>query len=763
MACTALVAVLGGTVSLLGAAGLDHADRSSTAQRVDHRVQLAQRAVTDEVQRYVDTVDLVAAAAGSQPVLTGDMYQQLTEPLAKAHLPGSTGVGFVVAASDDQITDAQATWRARGLPGLQLRPAGSGREHFFGLFTRSLDGGRTLFPGFDLAQAAEPAAALAESRRSGAPSLSRPYLLLRDRSVPAAHRQESFVLAAPVVGPPDPRGRRPFRGWIVAGLRGQNFAGTVLRNSSDGLHRAGLLATGLDGRRVTVAGLVRDRTGRSDLRRAVTIPVVHQRWVLEVTAAAHSNSHLAAWVGGGGLLLTLALSGLILVLMTARDRARAQVVRATRDLEDDIARRGVVEAELREARDALAAQKLYLDGVLDSLHAAVIAADVDGTVTLENEYAARLRGATGPAADRSELRPENVYLTTLDGIRLRPEELPLSRALSHGDTEPVEVLHHRPDRRPLAMRARCRTLEAPDGTRIGAVMTAYDVTELRERERELAGFAAIAAHDLKAPLAVISAYTELLAEDADGEPADLLARIDNGVRRMRRLIDDLLAYSTARDAALDSVEVDLKQAVDDVVAARTDHLRLTADGQFPDVYVGSLPAVYADAGMVRQLIDNLIGNALKYVHPGRAARVDVTGEVDGAWVRVEVADRGIGIPAADRDAVFAPFHRADSGGGYTGTGLGLAICQRIVDRHGGRIAVSDNPGGGSRFSFTLPATAGPGRSPATRPVAAVTAAPAAQPPESSSSAPSGTSSASGSASQPSGSATLPGELVRPRG
>jgi C4-dicarboxylate-specific signal transduction histidine kinase len=201
--------------------------------------------------------------------------------------------------------------------------------------------------------------------------------------------------------------------------------------------------------------------------------------------------------------------------------------------------------------------------------------------------------------------------------------------------------------------------------------------------------------------------------------------------------------------------------------------------------------------MLRQLVDNLVGNALKYVRPSTAARVDVTAarvdvtaarvdvtaaRVDvtaapaGGWVRVEIADRGIGIPRAERDTVFEPFHRARTVHAYGGTGLGLAICQRIVDRHGGRIGVTDNAGGGTRFFFTLPAAVG-ATTPAvagTAPVVAAVArtlpavagtasAVAAQPPESASSAPSGTTSASGLASQPSGSATLPGEFVRPRG
>jgi signal transduction histidine kinase len=172
---------------------------------------------------------------------------------------------------------------------------------------------------------------------------------------------------------------------------------------------------------------------------------------------------------------------------------------------------------------------------------------------------------------------------------------------------------------------------------------------------------------------------------------------------MRTLIDDLLAYTSARDATLQRSSFPLGDVVHEVVAAR---LEASRTGEyFPDVYVGRLPCVEGDPVLIRQVLDNLIGNALKYTAPGRPPRVDVTARPEpgeGSWIRVEVADRGIGIPPGQHGRVFARFHRAHGGESYPGTGLGLAICQRIVERHGGTIGASDNPGGGTRFWFTLP-------------------------------------------------------------
>jgi signal transduction histidine kinase len=196
------------------------------------------------------------------------------------------------------------------------------------------------------------------------------------------------------------------------------------------------------------------------------------------------------------------------------------------------------------------------------------------------------------------------------------------------------------------------------------------------------------------------AAADLVLATADPNAAhakESVGHVMDGVIRMRRLIDDLLAYATARDAPLKVQAVDLYELFLDVVNARVSHLRTR-----PDIYVGPLPHVSADPVMLRHVVDNLVGNALKYVQSGRTPRIDISAfpAVDG-WVRVEVADRGIGIPDEDKPHVFESFHRAHEASEYGGTGLGLAICRRVIDRHGGAITVTDNPGGGSRFAFTL--------------------------------------------------------------
>ncbi|MET8148667.1 HAMP domain-containing sensor histidine kinase [Actinoplanes sp. NPDC049668] len=224
---------------------------------------------------------------------------------------------------------------------------------------------------------------------------------------------------------------------------------------------------------------------------------------------------------------------------------------------------------------------------------------------------------------------------------------------------------------------------------------------LRRREAELRGFITMASHDLKSPLSVISSHLQMLREDhgrtlgADGERG--LAAMDRATRRIDRLVEGLLGHARAEASALRLAPVALDDMVADVVTER-----VTAGNGTRVVTDGPLPTLTADAVLLRHVIDNLVGNALKYAPAGTRPNVTVSARHLAGEVRIEVADRGIGIPEDERPRIFDEFHRCANSRGFQGTGLGLAICRRIVERHGGRIGVEENPGGGSRFWFTLP-------------------------------------------------------------
>ncbi len=220
--------------------------------------------------------------------------------------------------------------------------------------------------------------------------------------------------------------------------------------------------------------------------------------------------------------------------------------------------------------------------------------------------------------------------------------------------------------------------------------------ELRAANHDLEQFAYVASHDLGEPLRTMAGFAELLQRRADTRLDDTereyIDHIAAGAAHMRTLIDDLLAYARSGGAELRPEPLDTGQVVTDVVR------RLHAGEQ---VRVGELPVLSADPVLVAQLFQNLIANALKFTEdPPAAVQVDAV-LVDEAW-RFDVCDNGIGIAPAHADLVFGVFRRLNASERFAGTGMGLAICQRIVERHGGRIWVSPGANGGSVFSFTLP-------------------------------------------------------------
>jgi light-regulated signal transduction histidine kinase (bacteriophytochrome) len=224
--------------------------------------------------------------------------------------------------------------------------------------------------------------------------------------------------------------------------------------------------------------------------------------------------------------------------------------------------------------------------------------------------------------------------------------------------------------------------------------------ELRRSNEELANFASTASHDLFQPLQKIYGFAQLLQEDPDLEKAqaqDYLGRIVVGCEQMRTFIQDLLAFSRLTSEARPFESVELAAVVREVAELFE---RETAAGA--RIEVDPLPTVLADRTQMSQLFQNLIGNALTYVANGVVPTVHVhSARGDGEW-QVSVVDNGIGVRPEDRQRAFVMFQRLVGDDEYPGTGIGLALCAKVVERHGGRIWIEDNPGGGSSICFTLP-------------------------------------------------------------
>jgi light-regulated signal transduction histidine kinase (bacteriophytochrome) len=168
---------------------------------------------------------------------------------------------------------------------------------------------------------------------------------------------------------------------------------------------------------------------------------------------------------------------------------------------------------------------------------------------------------------------------------------------------------------------------------------------------------------------------------------------------MQGLINDLLTYSRVGTKARPFAPVALAAVAGTTLA----NLRVAVEESRACVELGELPQVQGDAPQLVQLLQNLVGNAIKF-RGAELPRVRVQAQADGpGWWHLSVCDNGIGIEPAYFERVFVLFQRLHSRSAYPGTGIGLALCKRIVERHGGRIWVESQPGSGSAFHFTLPA------------------------------------------------------------
>lgn len=246
----------------------------------------------------------------------------------------------------------------------------------------------------------------------------------------------------------------------------------------------------------------------------------------------------------------------------------------------------------------------------------------------------------------------------------------------------------------------------------GAVRHANEVLEERVQSRtndladanaELQAFAHTVAHDLRAPLRNIQGFAEALREDEaehlSAEGQLYASRISLGVARMDQLITDLLEYSRLGRARVQAQPVQLASAVEQVLAQLAGEIASAHASVRVDQ---DLPAVLAHPSTLVQVLANLVGNAVKFVAPGRQPEVHVHAQVQGGRVRLLVDDNGIGIAPQHRERVFQVFERLHGQEKFPGTGIGLAIVRRGIERMGGTVAIENSPAGGTRFVLDLP-------------------------------------------------------------
>jgi PAS domain S-box-containing protein len=289
------------------------------------------------------------------------------------------------------------------------------------------------------------------------------------------------------------------------------------------------------------------------------------------------------------------------------------------------------------------------------------------------------------------------------------------------ERKPYEIVHRivRPSGEIRYLHGRGEPVMDMQGNVVGLQGTGQDITEqqrardalqryareLEESNAELEQFAYVASHDLQEPLRMVSSFLQLLqrryADQLDDTADEYIRYAVDGAKRMQRLIQDLLAYSRVGTRGKPFQRIDLNITVDEVL----EDLQAAIQESGAEIIVDPLPTLEADPTQMRQLLQNLVGNALKFRADGQPV-VRVSGKRvkdDGrtAW-RIAVQDNGIGIAEEHSDRIFQIFQRLHTRDEYAGTGIGLAICRKIVERHGGRIWLDSNLGRGTTFYFTIP-------------------------------------------------------------
>jgi signal transduction histidine kinase len=239
--------------------------------------------------------------------------------------------------------------------------------------------------------------------------------------------------------------------------------------------------------------------------------------------------------------------------------------------------------------------------------------------------------------------------------------------------------------------------------------------KLQHSNRELESFAHVASHDLQEPLRKIIAFGDRLESKythvIDNQGRDYLQRMQNASKRMQTLISSLLNFSRVTTKAQPFIPVDLDRVVREVV---TD-LEVGIEKTEGHVEVGNLMSIEADPLQMRQLLQNLIGNALKFSKKNTPLVVKINGEMvarngddayvsapEGYFYQLTIEDNGIGFDQKYADTIFDIFQRLHGRLEYEGSGIGLSICRRIVDRHHGKIIAKSSPDKGASFIITLP-------------------------------------------------------------
>jgi PAS domain S-box-containing protein len=405
--------------------------------------------------------------------------------------------------------------------------------------------------------------------------------------------------------------------------------------------------------------------------------------------------------------------------ITARKQAEEMLAAQTEELSAQA-------AELVRSRQALETQTLMLRSVLNSMVEGLVAVDKQGKFVIWNPAAEKIVGLS--AADLSTEEWTGHYgLYLNDKVTPFPAERnPLFRAI-HGEVSTAEMYIRNPKVSDgVWVEASASPLKDRDGLVSGGVVAFRDITqrkadeeeirqlneELEDRvlertaqleaaNQELEAFTYSVSHDLRAPLRHIGGFSRMLVEEYSPsippEARQHLQRIEDGVRRMGLLIDELLDLARVGRHPLKLQPARLNSVIDEVISL----LQPDIEGRTVTWKIADLPPTECDPILIKQVFQNLIANALKFTRPRACAVIEIGSFLENGRVSIFVRDNGVGFNMKYKDKLFGVFQRLHRAEEFEGTGIGLATVQRVVRKHGGRVWAESELDKSATFWFTL--------------------------------------------------------------